>query len=678
MAGNASWGVEIGSGALKAVKLVRDGESVRVEDFVVIPHKRPLSAPEIDPKEAARVALGTLISQHDLGKATVAISVPGAQSFARFAKLPPVDKKNLVDIVKFEAMQQIPFPIDEVQWDYQTFVAPDSPDVEVGIFAIRTESVNEVLHGWHDVGVTPDILSLSPLAAYNALAFDQNFSESTPGTVILDIGTTSSDLIVAEAGRLWIRTFPIGGHNFTEALVTAFNTSYMKAERLKAEAESSPHARHILQAMRPVFADLAADVQRSISYYTSTHRDAKLTRLIGVGATFELPGLKKFLSQQLSMEVSKLEKFSRVTKVAGDKEAAFQSNASQLATAFGLALQGIGNEAIDANLMPMTVVKEALWREKTKWFTAAAVLALLAGGAMFIRPLFANPTVDPTVKKSIDDARSQFKSLKGAWQAVEGEYKPDARASGLLQTVDGRNLVPLVVDDAASMLASAEPKLNGAVLEFRSFDTEYAPPGSGSIDPVTNQPVAPTPGSAADTGPRGTIRATLRITINREVGVTEQFVQNELQKWLEANKNRHPEYEIRNVKPQFVSSGVEGADPVNNPGGAGGGGNRGGFGQPSGGFGIPGGGGRRPGNSLQPGIGGGGAVGGGGLMPPPPRERPRDGGGGAGGAPAGAEDIEKLAPLPALGPANAGGAITEYLITWDSVLKVTGEKEAAK
>ncbi|MBY0308507.1 MAG: pilus assembly protein PilM, partial [Phycisphaerales bacterium] len=76
MAGNASWGVEIGSGALKAVKLARDGESVRVEDFVIIPHKRPLSAPEIDAKEAARVALGTLISQHDLGKATVAISVP--------------------------------------------------------------------------------------------------------------------------------------------------------------------------------------------------------------------------------------------------------------------------------------------------------------------------------------------------------------------------------------------------------------------------------------------------------------------------------------------------------------------------------------------------------------------------------------------------------------------------
>jgi len=667
MAGNASWGVEIGSGALKAVKLVRDGENVRVEDFVVIPHKRPLSAPEIDPKEAARVALGTLISQHDLGKATVAISVPGAQSFARFAKLPPVDKKNLVDIVKFEAMQQIPFPIDEVQWDYQTFVAPDSPEVEVGIFAIRTESVHEVLHGWHDVGVTPDILTLSPLAAYNAIAFDQVFGENTPGTVILDVGTTSSDLIVAEAGRLWIRTFPIGGHNFTEALVTAFNTSYMKAERLKAEAESSPHARHILQAMRPVFADLAADVQRSISYYTSTHRDAKLTRLIGLGATFELPGLKKFLSQQLGMEVSKLEKFARVSKVAGEREGTFQSNSAQLASAFGLALQGLGMEIIDANLMPMTVVKEAMWREKTKWFTAAAVLALLAGGAMFIRPLFASPQVDPGVRKSIDDARAEAKRLKGVWASTQGEYKPDARAAGLLQTIDARSYMPLVIDDAASMLASATAKLGTiagappAVIDFKTLDTEYGGP-SAAADPGA----APGTGAATpvDNGPRGTVRVTMRIAVNRGASEAEPFVQRELTGWLLANAKKHPEYEIRNARWKYEGA-TTGGEPT--PGGQ-----------------APMGGGGQPPNWQPPrGARGPQGVPSGGANPTGPRERPPFGGSPGGPGPAGpapgAEDVEKLAPLPPLLNAPAGSTITEYTITWEALLSApAAEKEAGK
>ncbi|MGQ0629293.1 MAG: type IV pilus assembly protein PilM, partial [Phycisphaerales bacterium] len=302
MASNASWGIEVGSGAVKAVKLERSGDTLVCTDFAIIPHKRVLSTPDTDEKDAKRVALGTLVAQHDLDRAAVSISVPGHSTFARFAKLPPVEPKKIPDIVKFEAVQQIPFPIDEVEWDFQTFTAPDSPDVEVGIFAMLRQSVMEKLANWQDVGHTPDTLTLSPLAAYNALAYDQGFGPQTPGTVILDVGTTSTDLVVAEGGRVWIRTFPIGGHQFTEALVTAFNLSYSKAEKLKKEAESTQHTRHVLQAMRPVFGDLAQDVQRSIGYYQSLHREAKLTRLIGLGSTFQLPGLRKFLSQQLQVE----------------------------------------------------------------------------------------------------------------------------------------------------------------------------------------------------------------------------------------------------------------------------------------------------------------------------------------------------------------------------------------
>ena len=138
---NACWGIEIGAGAVKAVKVVSDGDSLKVVDFALIPHARVLSTPDIDPDDAKRVALGRLVSEHDLSKALVAVSVPGHSAFARFAKLPPVEPKKVPDIVKFEAVQQIPFPLEEVEGDYQTFVSPDSPDVEVGIFAITKQRV---------------------------------------------------------------------------------------------------------------------------------------------------------------------------------------------------------------------------------------------------------------------------------------------------------------------------------------------------------------------------------------------------------------------------------------------------------------------------------------------------------------------------------------------------------
>jgi len=91
MAGNACWGIEVGGGAIKALKLEMDGEGYKVLDFAVINHVKVLSTPELDQEAAVRLALGTLASQHDLSGAHIAISFQGHQSFARFAKLPPVE-----------------------------------------------------------------------------------------------------------------------------------------------------------------------------------------------------------------------------------------------------------------------------------------------------------------------------------------------------------------------------------------------------------------------------------------------------------------------------------------------------------------------------------------------------------------------------------------------------------
>lgn len=134
---------------------------------------------------------------------------------------------------------------------------------------------------------------------------------------------------------MWIRTFPMGGHNFTNQLVESFKLGYPKAEKLKREADQSQHARHILQAMRPVFTDLAQDVQRSIGYYQSLHKDANLTRLIGLGATFHLPGLPQYLKQQLGMEVYRLEEWKRpvLTDLGEERTKVYQDSSLEMATA---------------------------------------------------------------------------------------------------------------------------------------------------------------------------------------------------------------------------------------------------------------------------------------------------------------------------------------------------------
>ena len=591
MATNSCWGIEIGAFAVKGIKLERDGDGIRVVDYSLIPHPRVLSEPGVEGQDVLRVSLGAFVAQNDLSGESVAVSVPGHSAFARFAKLPPVEPKKVPDIVKFEAVQQIPFSLDEVEWDFQTFQNPDTPDIEVGIFAITKQKIQQQLDLLADVGVTPDVVTLSPVAVYNALAFDLQFSEKTPGTIVLDVGTTSTDLVVAEAGRVWVRTFPLGGHQFTDALVNAFKLSYTKAEKLKREAEGSKHARHAFQAMRPVFGDLVQDVQRSIGYYQSLHPDAKLVRLIGLGSTFKLPGLRKFLKQQLQIDVYRMDQYKRLS-VEGAGAGDFQSASLNIATAYGLALQGLGFETIQANLMPISVIRGAMWKKKVKWFGMAAGMGLAASGAMFVRPLLDSTAVARVPKpQSIDRTLADFNRLKKEASDAIASVAPDFTAAQMVGFVDGRDLYPRITDDIASMLADAQQKALASsdekvaqfasaapIMILKSLRTDYVGPtkaAAASAPPPYGLP--PDPGTGTEpvesTDPYAdNARVYVDVLIETTHPDPARFVFASIGEWLKNNADRtaagyiiRPEKNYYTIGSGDPSGGVGGRNPVVDP-----------------------------------------------------------------------------------------------------------------
>lgn len=534
---NACWGVEVGAGGIKAVKLVLDGENVRVAEFANMPHKRVLSTPELNQDDAIRLALGAFVNQHDLSKARVAVSVPGHAAFARFAKLPPVEPKQIPKIVRFEAEQQIPFSLEEVEWDFQTFRSPDSPDVEVGIFAATKERIRQQLQLYDDFGMVPDIVTLSPIAAYNALAYDLVFDERTPGTVIVDVGTTSTDLIIAEAGRVWVRTFPLGGNNFTQEIVDKFSVSYPKAEKIKREVHKSKSARHVLQALRPVFSDLGQEIQRSIGYYQSLHSDSDLQRVIGLGSTFELQGIRKALQQQVQLTVYTVEEFKRA-KFDGVDEATLGENAGQLMTAYGLALQGLEYATLEANLMPAAVVREAVWRRKTPWFAAAAGLGLVAGAAMFIRPFMDQAAVDAYPQPPvIQQVLSRGESLKSDASGVTGSQAIDRTLSNLVALADGREVYAWLVNDISLMMERANTVAQGDVgvtmempaIHIQSLETGYVGTASPDVDPFA--------GGSSDDSPENP-QISVKLVAWTDHPDANNFIVDSVDRWLRTNQER--------------------------------------------------------------------------------------------------------------------------------------------
>ena len=457
---NDSWGIEVGSNALKAMRLVRRDQEVEVAEYEVIQFKRILTTPDLDVDQAIQVNLDQFMSKHNLKRSRVVVSVPGNMAFAKFAKLPPVDPKKINDIVNFEAVQQIPFPIEQVEWDYQVFSQPESPDVEVGIFAITKDRVMRMLSNYQAVGISIDGLTLSALAVFNGMAYDMQLDDDSPGVMMMDIGTSNTDVIIFEGGSLWLRTLPIGGNTFTEALVRAFKLSYPKAEKLKREAGTSKYARQIFQAMRPVFAELVQEMQRTLGYYQSLNREAKMTKMIGLGSTFKLPGLQKFLKQQLQMDVVRPDRFQRIG-IEGKREADFSEHALNLATAYGLALQGLGLDQVNANILPSHMVKQRLWSAKQPWIAAAAVVMLVASVVAWSRLIFDSQTFNgalensqPKISKVLDLARD----YKQKWSTVETKSDPRPKIENLRRVLDYRDVWPKLMHDLTLAARALEPQ----------------------------------------------------------------------------------------------------------------------------------------------------------------------------------------------------------------------------
>ncbi|MEM8735641.1 MAG: type IV pilus assembly protein PilM, partial [Planctomycetota bacterium] len=419
------WGIEIGQSALKALKCRLDGDQVVAEAFDYIEYPKILSQPESNAEELVKEALDTFVSRNDLKKARVALSVAGSSGLAKFFKPPPVELKKLPDIVKYEARQQIPFELDDVVWDYQLMGGSEISDgfaleSEVGLFAMKRDAVFRVLKPLEDADIEVDILQLAPLSIYNTVTYDKSLvdedleydNEHPPkSTIVLAMGTDSTDLIVTNGYRVWQRSMPLGGNHFTRQLTKDLKLTFAKAEHLKRNAMEADDPKLVFQAMRPVFNDLVTEVQRSMGFFSSLNKQAEIGSILMMGNSVKLPGLSQYLSKNLAMDVDTVDGFD---KLQGDdviSAPAFKDHVASFVPVYGLCLQALGQGPTATNLVPKEVVTDRLIRSKKPWAVAAAAVLMLG----FTGSLVAAASRYGEVHESRwDDATAAAKTTKDA------------------------------------------------------------------------------------------------------------------------------------------------------------------------------------------------------------------------------------------------------------------------
>lgn len=536
----AAWGIDIGQAGLKALKIrhIESANQIVAEAFDYIPFPKILSQPDAVPEEIVPQAMETFLARNDLKGDLVGISVPGQSALARFIQLPPVEAGKLHEIVKYEARQQIPFPLEDVIWDYQPLGAGLEEggfllDAEVGLFAMKRDQIYQQLRPYNNAKVEVELIQIAPLCLYNVVSVDEMGiklgEDGEPGDdhyIVMDMGCDNTTLMVTNGFNVWIRNVPIGGNHFTRALTKEMKLSFAKAEHLKCNATKAPDPRAVFQALRPVFNDYVSEIQRSIGYFSSVNRSAKVVKVIGYGNGFKLAGLQKFLQQNLQYEVERPDTFQALAGDAVLNSPMFAENILAFAVPYGLGLQALGMSRIQTTLLPPEIATARMVRKKKPWVVATAASMLLgfsiatAVNANSYRtvhtPEFASAQSDAeTFGTKVSGLKSDYDSQIATYEATGQRLsellqdrrdvrrwtelwnavldclpRDDESADFAPEDIALRNRISLTsfTTDRVADVATWYEGLNPEVKEFMTAaDQETAPTGEGYIVTLTGQ-----------------------------------------------------------------------------------------------------------------------------------------------------------------------------------------------
>jgi type IV pilus assembly protein PilM len=422
------WGLDIGHSSIKAVKVSRNANGVTVLGYAF----EPISVTEEGDRDEAVVKALQLLAQHeDFGAIPVVASLSGRQIFSRTINIPVLNPKRVHMMVELEARQQIPGNFDEVEWGYHMSPAPDGASNDVALFAAKRELTDELVSKCKRAGINLVGVSVSSLALYNFVRFDQQFGDNET-VIILDVGAENTDLVLYQGETLWMRTLALSGNDITRVFMKKFRVSFEEAETLKRQIGDSRQAEKILKVLEGTLNELTSEVQRSLGFYKSQNPNANLENIVISGNTFRLPNLPEYLAERLRYTVNILEDLDKIDVASGLERENFLRDLQSLGVAIGLALQGVGLAKANVNLLSTTERMERILKSK-RW--AAALLVLLLGAAFVVNYI----VVSGVMKENMDMSQVILTKYEKNEELVKSSRKVLEEVAPMAATLKGFN-----------------------------------------------------------------------------------------------------------------------------------------------------------------------------------------------------------------------------------------------
>ncbi len=428
--------------------------------------------PDTGHRRDAHVALGEeaavlreMLQEMLISHRPVNYSLPAQAVFARFVKLPPLGQEKLDKIISFEAQQNVPFPLNEVVWDYQIVGGGMGEEIQVILVAIKVDLLDEINSAVEGTGLQTSIVDVAPMALYNA--FRYSYPDLGDCSLLLDIGARTTNILFIESGRIFLRSIPLGGSTITGAIAREFNESFAAAEARKrkdgfvglggAYAEpADPNVGRVSKLARSTMTRLHAELMRSITHYRAQQQGNRPARIFLCGGGAGMPYMREFFHEKFQVPIEFFNPLQNLTVAESAPMQDVARSAHLLGELVGLALRDVTMCPMELNLRPASVVRRHDLEKRRLFFIAAAacvVLALLGWSAFYTRAAQVAQQAAQRMRQGNDTmhvAEAQLDKLKKQITALDNTATP------LITAVNDRNFWPQILEQLNSRLPPSD------------------------------------------------------------------------------------------------------------------------------------------------------------------------------------------------------------------------------
>lgn len=336
-------GVDISASSVKVLELTKSGDHYRVERFAVeaLPQNAVVEHTIAEVEQVA-AATDRAVKRSGTRCKHVAMAVAGAHVISKIINMPAgLSDSELQSQIEGEADRYIPYPLDEVNLDFEVLDSTDAGQVNVLIAACRKEIVDDYMAVSQGAGLTPLVIDIETYAMENAYAL---IAQHMPGggmektVAVVDIGATTTTINVMHNNRsVYTRDHSFGGRQLTDEIQRRYGLSYEEAGLAKKQGGLPDN--YQTDVLRPFMEATCQEVMRALQFFYSSTPYNSVDQVLLGGGCAQIAGIDELVAARIGVPTMVANPFASMSLASRIKPQLLSSDAPSLMIACGLAMR---------------------------------------------------------------------------------------------------------------------------------------------------------------------------------------------------------------------------------------------------------------------------------------------------------------------------------------------------